>query len=36
MDNVKDDAYYLKKIVNDLKFIIDHTHNITVDEIKKN
>ncbi len=36
MDNVKDDAYYPKKRVNDLKFIIDHTHNITVDEIKKN
>ena len=25
MDNKKDDAYYLEKIVNDLKFLIEHT-----------
>ncbi len=36
MDNVKDDRYYLKKIITDLKFLIDHTSGKTKEEIEKN
>lgn len=34
MDNVKDDGYYLKKILTDLEFLIEHTKNKTQDEIE--
>ena len=34
MDNVKDDRYYLGKIVDDLKFVIDHTEGKTREEIE--
>ena len=34
MDNKKDDAYYLEKIVNDLKFLIEHTSGRTKGEIE--
>lgn len=34
MDNRKDDAYYLGKIVTDLKFLIAHTLGKTKDEIE--
>lgn len=33
MDNRKDDAYYLGKIVADLSFLIEHTSGKTKDEI---
>ncbi len=36
MDNVKDDRYYLEKIVSDLKFVIDHTRGMTQDEMGEN
>lgn len=36
MDNVKNDKYYLKKIISDLEFIIEHTKGKTKDEIKNN
>lgn len=36
MDNVKDDAYYLRKITNDLEFIVDHTKDIDLNELNKN
>ena len=31
MDNIKDDAYYLKKIKKDIDFIIAHMHNVEED-----
>lgn len=36
MDNVKDDRYYLEKIVSDLKFVIDHTRGLTQEEMGEN
>lgn len=36
MDNVKNDKYYLDKIVADLKFIIDHTKGKKQAEIEEN
>ena len=36
MDNVKDDRYYLKKIISDLKFLIDQTSGKTKEEIENN
>ena len=32
MDNIKDDAYYLNKIISDLEFIINKTKNISLEE----
>jgi len=34
MDNTKNDRYYVEKIINDLKFVIDHTTGKTKDEIE--
>ncbi|MBR6917980.1 MAG: DUF86 domain-containing protein [Clostridia bacterium] len=34
MDNVKDDRYYLGKIIDYLKFVIDHTEGKTREEIE--
>ena len=34
MDNVKNDKYYLEKIISDLGFIIEHTKGKTKDEIE--
>lgn len=34
MDNQKDDRYYLGKIISDLKFVIDHTKEKTMEEIQ--
>ena len=36
MDNVKNDKYYLEKIISDLRFIIEHTKEKTKDEIENN
>lgn len=36
MDNVKNDQYYLEKIISDLGFIIEHTKGKTQDEIESN
>ncbi len=36
MDNVKNDKYYLKKIISDLEFIIEHTKGKTKNEIENN
>ena len=36
MDNVKDDRFYLEKIVADLKFVIDHTQGMTQAEMTEN
>lgn len=34
MDNKKDNAYYVKKIVTDLAFIIEHTRGLTQQELE--
>ncbi len=36
MDNVKNDAYYVGKILKDLRFIISHTQNLTLEELENN
>ena len=36
MDNIKNDIYYLKKIVADLEFMIEHTKGKTSDQIESN
>jgi uncharacterized protein with HEPN domain len=36
MDNVKNDEYYIKKILVDLKFLIAHTQTITSENINEN
>ena len=36
MDNKKDNKYYVKKIVTDLAFIVEHTKNLTLEEFEQN
>ena len=36
MDNIKNDAYYVEKILKDLRFIISHTQNLTLEELENN
>ncbi|MBQ8697012.1 MAG: DUF86 domain-containing protein [Clostridia bacterium] len=36
MDNVKDNRYYVKKIITDLAFVIEHTKEFSLDELKQN
>lgn len=36
MDNIKDNKYYVKKIITDLSFIIKHTKNLTLTDLEKN
>ncbi len=36
MDNIKDDFYFLKKILSDLKFVIDNTKDKNKNDIVKN
>lgn len=36
MKNNKDDAYYLKKIVTDIDFIIAHMQGVSLADMKKN
>lgn len=36
MDNIKNNNYYLTKIINDLEFMIEHTKGKTADEIESN
>ena len=31
MDNIKDDRYYIDKMVKDTQFIIDHMQGITIE-----
>lgn len=35
MDNIKDDKYYLEKILTDLNFIIVHTEGLSKEEIEE-
>ena len=36
MDNKKDNQYYIKKIVTDIAFILEHTVGLTKEELKAN
>ena len=36
MDNIKDDIYYLNKIIDDIQFVIQSTENMTLDEFNNN
>ncbi|MBR5566008.1 MAG: DUF86 domain-containing protein [Roseburia sp.] len=36
MDNVKTDSYYIQKIQNDLKFIVEHMRNVDIEELNVN
>ena len=36
MDNVKNDAYYVKKMLKDILFIIEKTKGITLEELEEN
>ena len=36
MDNVKDNSYYLNKIISDLEFIIYHMENVDIEQLSKN
>jgi uncharacterized protein with HEPN domain len=36
MDNVKNDTYYIKKMLKDIKFIIEKTEGITLEELEEN
>ncbi len=36
MDNMKDNNYYLNKIITDLRFVISHTEDMSQDELEDN
>lgn len=36
MDNIKNDVYYVKRMLNDIKFIIKNTSGITLAELEEN
>lgn len=36
MDNVKNDNYYIQKIIKDLEFIVVHMRNIDLEELNNN
>lgn len=36
MDNIKNDVYYIKKMLKDIKFIMDKTKEITLEELEAN
>ena len=36
MNNLKNDAYYIEKILTDLKFISKHMSNVSKDEFEQN
>ena len=36
MDNKKNNHYYIKKIITDLSFILEHTDNLTQNELEDN
>ena len=36
MDNVKNDEYFIQKIMTDLSFVVEHTKNIDQDELGRN
>lgn len=36
MDNIKNDSYYIKKIINDIDFVLKHTKGLSLQALKKN
>ncbi len=36
MDNIKNDAYYIKKIVEDIDFVLKHTKDLSLQSLKEN
>ena len=36
MDNIKNDKYYIQKIIQNLQFIVKHMYNIDADELNAN
>jgi len=36
MDNVKNDCYYIRKIRNDLQFIVQHMKDVDIEELNAN
>ena len=36
MDNIKDDRYYLRKIIENIDFVLNKTEGITLDQMKEN
>ena len=36
MDNIKNDLYYIKKMLKDIRFIIEKTNGITLEELEEN
>lgn len=36
MDNVKNDNYYIQKIRKDLEFIVEHMHDVDIEELNAN
>ena len=36
MDNIKNDIYYVKKLLKDIGFILETTRNLTLAELEKN
>lgn len=36
MDNIKNDKYYVDKIIEDLRFIIKHMDRVDIEELNKN
>jgi len=36
MDNIKNDVYYIKKMLKDIKFIMDKTKEITLEQLEAN
>ncbi len=36
MDNIKNDSYYLQKIIKDLTFVTSQMHNVDIEELNAN
>ncbi len=36
MDNKKDNQYYIKKIITDLSFLVEHTEGLSLNELESN
>ena len=36
MDNIKNDNYYIQKIRKDLEFIVEHMHDVDIEELNAN
>lgn len=36
MDNLKTDSYYLRKVITDLTFVLEHTNGLSRDQLEEN